>query len=154
MVKLKMEESGIKLTQDELIGAENVRDFMNSFYLNEKSVGDYEGRHLWVSAVAMSRKNSLQRNLKPAEVVFTIINSKNKQFSLMLVDKKTGLLTNRKIDLMDNAGNGLNVCENRFQAEYLYNKDLIKAINEMDRRISDLQVIKDRLVSLEIDLQI
>lgn len=96
----------------------------------------------------MSNGNSLQRNQRPAEAVVTI--GERNQMALKLIDPKTGLAKGKKISVIDNAGNSLHICENIIQADYMYNKDLTKAVSVINQRIAEQQKIIDRLVGLEI----
>lgn len=152
--QLKMTKEKVELNQHEFFGIQTSQEFNKKYmttYGSHNKTSEalrIEGMYFWVSGVHLSGGNQLQRNQLPTEVVVVI--EDNGQPALYTLTKQGK--SSKKVSLRDNAGNGLNICETRRQAQYMYNKDLEAAVLTMNSRIRELQAVKDRLFTLELEL--
>lgn len=112
---------------------------------------EIEGRRFWVSGLRGNSGNSVQRNQVPIEIVIFINSEGFIEFRTLRLD---GTPASKKVNLFDNAGNGLHICETKIQAQYMYNKDLDGLMTHMDLKIREIECVKERLASFELNIGI
>lgn len=146
-----MELAGVELSSHDLDNILTPSQFNDKYFSvsdRSKVLTELDGTYFWLTGIRMSNGNAIQRNQRPVEVI--LVNQLDRVTFHPI--SKSGRPLKKRIELYDNAGNGLYICETKLQAQYMYNKDLIKAVADMNYRIKEIESVKDRLVSLEQNL--
>lgn len=150
LLKFRMEDK--MLSELDIEEIQSPYDFQRKYDYGKKThdeASGIEGKYYWISRLASSRGLHTQRNQEPVQVVVVIGSKGEPIFHKVSSNGKT---LKGKISLYDNAGNGLHICETEYQAAYMYNIDIEKAMSEFDSKIEDIEIAKSRLATQEQDL--